>query len=94
VPTICDDADRIKESAKSVLKEHPIKEFNYEAYEKMLSTGIVDQNQQHVPVSKLLVKAKACFVRRYLSNEVEKVKPFSVSTSWLASSQTDIIFKH
>jgi hypothetical protein len=61
---------------------------------KMLSTGIVDQNQDHVPVSKLLVQAKACSIYEYLSKGVEKVKPFSASTSWVASSQTDVIFKH
>jgi len=61
---------------------------------KMLSTGIVDQNQHHVPVSKLLVHAKACSIYEYLSKGVEKVKPFSASTSWVASSQRDVIFKH
>ena len=61
---------------------------------KTLSTGIVDQNQHHVLVSKLLVQAKACSIYEYLSGCVEKVKPFSASTSWVASSQRDIIFTH
>jgi hypothetical protein len=61
---------------------------------KMLNTGIVDQNQHHVPVSKLLVQAKACSIYEYLSKGVEGVKPFGASTSWVASSQRDVIFKH
>jgi hypothetical protein len=40
---------------------------------KMLNTGIVDQNQHHVPVSKLLIQAKACSIYEYLSKGVEKL---------------------
>jgi len=61
---------------------------------KMLSPCIVDQNQHLISVSKLLVQAKACSIYEYLSKGVEKVKPFSASTSWVASSRRDIIFRH
>jgi hypothetical protein len=45
----------------------------------MLSIGIVDQNEHHVPVSKLYIQAKACSIFEYLSKGVKKVQPFSAS---------------
>jgi hypothetical protein len=43
----------------------------------MLSTWIEDQNQCHMPVSMLLVQAKACSIYDYLSEDDDNVKLFS-----------------
>jgi hypothetical protein len=55
-----------------------------ECMEKMLSTCIEDQNQCHMPVSKLLFQAKACSIYDDLSKGGDNVKPFSVSTGWFS----------
>ena len=47
----------------------------------MLSIGIVDQNQCHVLVSKLLVQAKARSIYEYPSKGDENVKPFGLGSS-------------
>jgi hypothetical protein len=48
--------------------------------EKLSSTWIQDQNQCHMPASKLLVQAKACSIYEDLSKGDDNVKPFSVGT--------------
>jgi len=49
---------------------------------KKFSTRIEGQNQRHVPVSMLLVQAKAH--NEDLSKSDDNVKPFSSSTSWFS----------
>ena len=59
------------------------KEYNYGTYgEKMFSTWIEVQNQSNVPVSMLLVQAKAH--DEDLPKSDDNVKPFSSSTSWFS----------
>jgi hypothetical protein len=55
-----------------------------ELMEKKLSNLIEDQNRCHVPVSLLLVQAKACSVYEDLSKGDDLVKPFSTSTGWFS----------
>jgi len=50
--------------------------------EKMFSPWIEVQNQRHVPVSMLLVEAKAHY--EDLPKSDDNVKPFSSSTSWFS----------
>jgi hypothetical protein len=65
VHTICDIADRIKESTKfgtkvSVKRTYYSRRSTMERMVKKLSTSIEDQNQRHVPVTMLLVQAIFC----------------------------------
>lgn len=82
LPKICDNASRIKESGKTGTKLN-VKRIPYsristmERTEKMLSTWVEDQNQHHMPVSKLLVQAKACCVYQDLSKDDDNAKPFN-----------------
>jgi hypothetical protein len=52
----------------------------WNVWEKMLNTWIEDQNQQHISVSMLLVKAKAHSSLEDKSQSNDNVKPFSAST--------------
>jgi len=52
--------------------------------ENMLSTWKEDQHQCHIPVSMLLVQAKACSIYEDLSKCDANVKPFSTSTGWFS----------
>jgi hypothetical protein len=82
VCTIHDNSVRIKESAKSK-SEVSSKRTSYswsstmEHVDTMLNTWIEDQNQCHMPVSMLLVQAKACSVYEDLSEGDDNVKLFS-----------------
>ena len=50
----------------------------------MSSTWIEDRHQCHVPVSILLVQAKACSICGDLSKCDDNVKPFSASKDWFS----------
>jgi len=52
--------------------------------QKKLSNLIEDRNRCDVPVSMLLVQAKACSVYEDLLKGDGLVKPFSTSTGWLS----------
>jgi hypothetical protein len=52
--------------------------------DNMLSTWIEDQPQCHIPVSMILVQAKACSIYEDLSKCDDNVKPFSASPSWFS----------
>ena len=89
IRTIRDNADRIKESSKSRTKVST-KRISYsrcsimEHVEKMLRAWIQDQNQCHVPISKLLVQAKARTIYEDLSRGDDSVTPFNASTGWFS----------
>jgi hypothetical protein len=51
-------------------------------YRKNVEACIEDQNQCHMPLSMLLVRAKACFVYKDLLKDGDDVKPFSTSSGW------------
>jgi hypothetical protein len=76
-----------KKSAKSGTKVSAkrtsySKSVTMERMEKMFSTWIEIQSQRHVPVSTLLVQAKAH--SEDLPKSDDNVKPFSSSTSWFS----------
>jgi hypothetical protein len=86
VRTIRNNAHRIKESAKSGTKVNA-KRISYsrcsamERMEKMLSMWIEDQNKCHVPISMLVVQAKARSIYEDLSKD-DSAKPFNASSGW------------
>ena len=88
IRTIRDNADRIKESSKSGTKVSTKRTYSrssiMEHVEKVLRTWIQDQNQCHVPISKLLVQAKAHTIYEDLSRGDDSVTPFNASTGWFS----------
>jgi Tc5 transposase DNA-binding domain. len=59
-----------------------------EHMEKMLNTWTKDQNQHHVPVSKLLVQAKSHSIYEDVSKDDGNIKPFSANTGWFSRFMT------
>jgi DDE superfamily endonuclease./Tc5 transposase DNA-binding domain./CENP-B N-terminal DNA-binding domain. len=87
VRTIRNNADRIKESAKSGTKVSAkricySRSSTMERMEKMLSIWIEDQNQRHLPISMLVVQAKARSIYEDLSKDDDNAKPFNASSGW------------
>ena len=86
VRTIRNNADRIKESAKSGTRASAkricySRSSTMERMEKMLSMWIEDQNQRHLPISMLVVQAKARSIYEDLSKD-DNAKPFNASSGW------------
>jgi len=86
VRTIRSNADRIKESAKSGTRASAkricySRSSTMERMEKMLSMWIDDQNQRHLPISMLVVQAKARSIYEDLSKD-DNAKPFNASSGW------------
>jgi len=86
VRTIRNNADRIKESAKSGTRASAkricySRSSTMECMEKMLSMWIEDQNQRHLPISMLVVQGKARSIYEDLSKD-DNAKPFNASSGW------------
>jgi hypothetical protein len=86
VRTIRNNADRIKESAKSGIRASAKRIFysrssTMERMEKKLSMWIEDQNQRHLPISMLVVQAQARSIYEDLSKD-DNAKPFNASSGW------------
>jgi len=93
VRTIRNNADRIKESAKSGIRASAkricySRSSTMERMEKMVSMWIEDQNHRHLPISMLVVQAKARSIYEDLSKD-DNAKPFNASSG---TSLRDTIF--
>jgi hypothetical protein len=92
--TVCDNADRITESAKSGTKVSAKRTYSrnsvMECIEKVLSTWIEDQDQCCVPVSMLLVRARLVLFVRICPKAIIMLNHLVQVQVGLAGSQRDI----
>jgi len=94
--TICDNADRITESAKPGTKVSAKRTYSrssiVECIEKVLSTWIEDQDQCHLPVSMLLVPARLVLFMRICPKAIIMLNHLVQVQVGLAGSQREIFF--
>jgi hypothetical protein len=96
VPTICDNADRITESAKSRTKVSAKRTFSrssiVECIEKVLSTWIEDQDQCRMPASMFFVPARFVLFMKIYPKVIIMLNHLVQVQVGLAGSQRDIFF--